>query len=261
MGLFSKNKKPKSKARKIIEWILTGLFAVIFVFFGVMTIVGQVTKKDNFNVPKYGDYQVLEVLTDSMDPVYGEKSAVFVKKIKYEKFEVGDDITFMYRIFRDRPDEFPVTHRILEIQTPEETGTGHYRFVAHGINRNSKQCNGDCTGQTQVFDETKVLGKVVGHSVVIGAVFNFMTKPIGLLLLLLIPALYLIVTSVIDIVMAVKDDEDDKVVIEGATSEVKEDDPLKGLSKEDIARLKEEMLNEMIEEKQKEKEVNKDEKK
>lgn len=260
MGLFSKNKKPKSKARKIIEWILTGLFAVIFVFFGVMTIVGQVTKKDNFNVPRYGDYQVLEVLTDSMSPKYKVKSAVFVKKIKYEKFEVDDDITFMYRL-PGFPKEVPVTHRILEIQTPEETGTGHYRFVAHGINRHSKQCDGDCTGQTQVFDETKVLGKVVGHSVVIGAVFNFMTKPIGLLLLLLIPALYLIATSVIDIVMAVKDDEDDKVIIEGAASEVKEDDPLKGLSKEDIARLKEEMLNEMIEEKQKEKEVNKDEKK
>ena len=260
MGLFSKNKKPKSKARKIIEWILTGLFAVIFVFFGVMTIVGQVTKKDNFNVPRYGDYQVLEVLTDSMSPKYKVKSAVFVKKIKYEKFAVGDDITFMWRI-NSSVGEMPMTHQLLEIQTPEETGTGHYRFVAHGINKNSKQCNGDCTGQTQVFDETKVLGKVVGHAVVIGAVFNFMTKPIGLLLLLLIPALYLIATSVIDIVMAVKDDEDDKVVIEGATSEVKEDDPLKGLSKEDIARLKEEMLNEMIEEKQKEKEVNKDEKK
>ena len=260
MGLFSKNKKPKSKARKIIEWILTGLFAVIFVFFGVMTIVGQVTKKDNFNVPRYGDYQVLEVLTDSMSPKYKVKSAVFVKKIKYEKFAVGDDITFMWRI-NSSVGEMPMTHQLLEIQTPEETGTGHYRFVAHGINKNSKQCNGDCTGQTQVFDETKVLGKVVGHSIVIGAVFNFMTKPIGLLLLLLIPALYLIATSVIDIVMAVKDDEDDKVVIEGATSEVKEDDPLKGLSKEDIARLKEEMLNEMIEEKQKEKEVNKDEKK
>ena len=260
MGLFSKNKKPKSKARKIIEWILTGLFAVIFVFFGVMTIVGQVTKKDNFNVPRYGDYQVLEVLTDSMSPKYKVKSAVFVKKIKYEKFEVGDDITFMWRI-NSSVGEMPMTHQLLEIQTPEETGTGHYRFVAHGTNKNSKQCNGDCTGQTQVFDETKVLGKAVGHSVVIGAVFNFMTKPIGLLLLLLIPALYLIATSVIDIVMAVKDDEDDKVVIEGATSEVKEDDPLKGLSKEDIARLKEEMLNEMIEEKQKEKEVNKDEKK
>ena len=260
MGLFSKNKKPKSKARKIIEWILTGLFAVIFVFFGVMTIVGQVTKKDNFNVPRYGDYQVLEVLTDSMSPKYKVKSAVFVKKIKYEKFAVGDDITFMWRI-NSSVGEMPMTHQLLEVQTPEETGTGHYRFVAHGINKNSKQCNGDCTGQTQVFDETKVLGKVVGHSVVIGAVFNFMTKPIGLLLLLLIPALYLIATSVIDIVMAVKDDEDDKVVIEGATSEVKECDPLKGLSKEDIARLKEEMLNEMIEEKQKEKEVNKDEKK
>ncbi len=260
MGLFSKNKKPKSKARKIIEWILTGLFAVIFVFFGVMTIIGQVTKKDNFNVPRYGDYQVLEVLTDSMSPKYKVKSAVFVKKIKYEKFEVGDDITFMWRI-NSSVGEMPMTHQLLEIQTPEETGTGHYRFVAHGINKNSKQCNGDCTGQTQVFDETKVLGKVVGHSIVIGAVFNFMTKPIGLLLLLLIPALYLIATSVIDIVMAVKDDEDDKVVVEGATSEVKEDDPLKGLSKEDIARLKEEMLNEMIEEKQKEKEVNKDEKK
>ena len=80
-----------------------------------------------------------------------------------------------------------------------------------------------------------------------------MTKPWGLLILLLIPALYLIVTSVIDIVKAAGDDDDDKVVAEASESPGG-NEALSKLSKEDIERLKQDMLNEMIEEKQKAKE-------
>ena len=115
-----------------------------------------------------------------------------------------------------------------------------------GINKNSTQCNGDCTYQTQTFNENEVLGKVVGHSIVIGAVFNFMTTPWGLLILLLIPAIYLIITSVIDIVKAAKDD-DETPALEGGGN----NGALDKLSKEDIERLKQDMLNEMIEEKSK----------
>ena len=88
----------------------------------------------------------------------------------------------------------------------------------------------------------------MGHSVFVGATFNFLTQPWGLLVLLLLPALYLIVTSVIDIVRAAKLD-DEKVVATQEAPEANPDDKLARLSEEDKKRLKEELLNEMIDEK------------
>ena len=239
-----KEKKPKSKARKIVEWVLVGLFSAVFAFFAVMQIVAYSTKRSNHGVPKYGNYQVLQILTDSMEPKYKVKGVVFVEDVKPETLEVGDDVTFMWNV---NGQMMPMTHRLSDIKTPEETGTGHYQFTAHGINKNSSQCSGDCTDQTQVFNEASLLGKVVGYSVVIGGIFTFMTTPWGLLVLLLLPALYLIITSVIDIVRAAKDPETEtegeiKTESEGALS---------GMSEEDKKRLKEELLNQMIEEKTK----------
>ena len=43
-----KVKKPKSKARKIIEWVLTGIFAALFVVAGIAQIDGIVHKKDHY---------------------------------------------------------------------------------------------------------------------------------------------------------------------------------------------------------------------
>ena len=116
-----REKKPKSKLRKTLEWVFTGLFLAVFGFFSVMMIVGFASRKDNHNVPNYGGIQVLEVLTDSMEPAYKTKSVVFVKKVKMDSFKEGDDITFMYYISSLRK-TMPMTHRLMSIKTPEETG-------------------------------------------------------------------------------------------------------------------------------------------
>ncbi len=257
-------KKPKSKARKIVEWVLTGIFLAFFGFFAVMTIVAQTTKSKNFGVPNYGGYQVLVILTDSMEPKYKVDSAVIVKKVDPGTLEVGDDVTFMWDVFGNG-EKTPMTHRLTAINSyVEADGSTHYNFVAHGINTASKQCAGDihgtetadCTNQSQSFNENLLLGKVVGHSVFLGGVFNFMTTPWGLLIMLLIPAMYLVVSSVIDIVRAYKDDDDEpkKVtangdVIDGDAPQQGEQNALANMSDEDKERLKKELLNEMIEEK------------
>ena len=44
MAKEKREKKPKSKARKIIEWVLTGIFLVIFAFAGIAQIDGLVNK-------------------------------------------------------------------------------------------------------------------------------------------------------------------------------------------------------------------------
>lgn len=252
-------KKPKSKARKIIEWVLTGLFVAVFGFLSVMQIVAMATKADNHNVPNYWGMQVLQIETDSMEPTYKINGVVFVQKVDPSELKVGDDITFMWTV---QGYNVPMTHQLSEIKTPEETGNGHYEFVAHGTNKESKQCAGDingtktadCTDQTQTFNETVLLGKVVGYSAAIGTMFNFMTEPWGLLVLLLIPAIYLITTSVIDIVKAAKIDEEPATITsngDGSAPAPNPDDKLSGLSEEDKKRLKEELLNEMMEEKMK----------
>ena len=248
-----KKKKEKSKVRKIIEWVLTGLFVAIFGFASVILIVGTTSKNKNNGVPNFGGYQVLVILTDSMEPQYKVNGAVVVKKIDPSKITVGDNVTFMYDV---EGNYMPMTHQISEIQAPTESDP-HWHFEAHGVNTASSQCKtatgekGDCTYQRQYFTEEALMGKVIGYSMFLGVVFNFMIQPWGLLLLLLLPALYLIVSSVIDLVKAAKMDEEEE---EKAALEGNNKGALANLSEEDIKRLKEEMLNEMVESMGKEKE-------
>ena len=246
-----KKKKPKSKARKIIEWVLTGIFVALFGFVSVIQIIGTATKSKNNGVPNYNGYQVLVILTDSMEPQYKVNGAVIVKKVDPSKIAIGDNATFMYDV---NGTVMPMTHQISDVQAPTEADP-HWHFEAHGINTASTQCKtatsdrGDCTYQRQYFTEKELMGKVVGYSMFVGVVFNFMITPWGLLLLLLLPALYLIVSSVIDLVKAAKLEEEEE-----ANKPVEEKQgALSHLSDEDIKRLKEEMLTEMMENRNKEK--------
>ena len=244
MKTEEKAKKPKSKGRKTFEWIFTIFFATLLIGFAGIQFYGRMTQKDNFNVPQYFGYLVVQ--TDSMVPDYPVYSTVFVKKVEPSEIKLGDDITFFYPQL-----QYPMTHRCFEIQTPNESADGKYHFTVHGINKNSNQCEGDCTNQTQDVKESELIGKVVGKSVVLGGVFYFLTQWYGLLTLLLIPTMYLVVTSVIDIAKAVKE-PDEAAVIEGEFKEnggENSNSALKNMSEEDRKRLKEELLNQMLEEK------------
>ena len=77
----------------------------------------------------------------------------------------------------------------------------------------------------------------------LGGVFGFVSSIWGLLILLLIPSFYLIITSVIDIFKAYKEPEEKDVIV------VKENSGEVQLSEEDKKRLKEELLKEMLEKK------------
>ena len=125
-------------------------------------------------------------------------------------------------------------------------GEGRYIFVTTGINN-----EGDFSkiGQYQEFSEKEYLGTVVVSNTFLGKVFQFIASPIGLIILLLVPAGYLIIVSSIDILKAMKEtDERETSSSEGH---------LNGLSTEDRERLKRELLDEMINAKKGE---NKDEK-
>ena len=255
-------KKPKSKARKIVEWILTGIFVVLFGVIMAAQIDGWAHKGDHYNQQIRFGYATFVVQTDSMEPEYKVKSAIVtyledVDKI-YERYQKKEtiDLTF-YDVYQapladnipqdssltDRvhaPNEMPiVTHRLREMYKNENVkkGEGKYIFICAGINTEG---NLSKAGQYQAFTEKELLGRVVANSAFLGGVFGFVGSPLGLLVLLLIPAFYLVVTSVIDIFRAYKEPEEANAGASSNNSGALE------LSEEDKKRLKEQLLEEML---------------
>ena len=266
-------KKPKSKARKIIEWVLTGLFLVLFAFVLAGQIDGLVHKKDHYNQQLRFGYGTFVVQTDSMDPKYKVGTALITynedaDKI-YERFNKGEevDITFadVYNsnnayttpmnnpelTKRTDPTGVPMTHRVKEIHVNSslEKGKGKYTFITAGINTRStnlgwKEGEPDIViNQYQAFTEKEILGRVTINSIFLGGVFSFVGSPLGLLVLLLIPAFYLVVSSVIDIFKAYKEPEP---ATEGAGGQPNNNNGPVTLSEADKKRLKEQLLEEMI---------------
>lgn len=278
-----KGKKKKSKVRSIIEWVLTGIFAVLFVIVGIGQIDGMIHKKDHYNQQIRLGFGSFLVLTDSMKE-YPKNSAIitYLEKadIVYERWlknqeynadkEDGKkkeiDVTFMginkysYFIPNDTHPELtepaypkeavPVTHRIRHIYRVEEIADeeirnkidGKYVFIASGTNTGGELAK---ERQFQAFTEKELLGTVKVGSTTLGWGFRIISSPIGLLIFLLIPALYLIITSSLDILKALKTSEE-KAAPTGVDTETKKLSSLDELSEEDRKRLKEEMLEEMM---------------
>ncbi len=185
--------------------------------------------------------------------------------LDYEKnINNGVDITFKnkstgidYTTFDFYTNEFkyqgPVvtdlvmTHRIRELHIRKNVtyGNGKYIFVTSGIND-----EGDYSkmGQYQFVSEKLYLGTVKINSPFLGGIFHFISSPWGLLVLLLIPAAYLIIVSAKDIFKALKESEDG----ESSSGESKAPSDLDKISSEDRERLKRELLDEMISKKKQE---------
>ena len=289
MSKKEKVKKPKSKLRKVLEWVFTGIFAGLFVLFAAGQIDGMIHKKENYSHTVTFGYAYFVITTDSMEPVYKVNTAIITHKEtpeeiikRFDNKEVVD-ITFVGMYFANnstydysdyRPDNityggieykiagknpvFPsdryqaITHRLIGYHVDEsrELGKGRYTFVAAGINTGGQLSK---EGQYQLLTENELLGIVKVNSKVLGGMFKFITSPWGLLIFLLIPAFYLVITSVMDIFKAMKDtDEGQEVSGETVDAQPKaETSPLEGLSEKDKERLKKEMLDEMIKNKMK----------
>lgn len=150
------------------------------------------------------------------------------------------DLTFNY-LFSGYEEEMSVTHRLYDvIYNPSATTLNDkYTFECHGINKDSTAYNDG----KQTFNASSVVGRVHGVNGFLTVFYKCFTSVWGLLILILVPALYLIITSVIDIVGAFKEKE---VPESGPTPPVKSDDVLNGLSPEDLERLKKDLLNELM---------------
>ena len=234
--MAKETKSKKNKVKKIIDWVITGIFGtLIVVLLGI-----QIYQKVSGDTFIFGN-QYPVVLTDSMEPDYKVNDILVIEKVDPSEIKEGDDISFNWDL-TGNGDVYSMTHRVQTVTYYEditENDGYHYTFVTHGINSNSTQCSGDCTYQTQTFHENVLIGKVKGKSNFLTFCYKAFKSWWSLLILILIPSLYLITTSVIDICKGL-DDKPEEV------TQSNENNALSKLSKKDIERLKKQMLEEMI---------------
>ena len=259
-----KVKKKKSKARVIVEWILFSIFGVLFAVILAGNIDGMVHQKENYGQSIRFGFGSFIILTNSMEPEIPKDSAIITYKEDLGKikaaFEKGAkiDMTFANEkyytdITPDNPDYTKevvtnqvMTHRLMEIHYNESVkyGEGRYVFVTAGINEKGEQSD---PSQYQIFCEKQYLGVVKITNVFLGNVFKFIVSPWGLIVVLLVPAAYLIATSTIDIFKTLKTAEESE-------AEAAQTGRLAKLNDKQREQLKKDLLTEMIEEKRKAKE-------
>ena len=265
--MAEKVKKEKSKARKIVEWILFGVFGVACAFVLAANVSGMVNRKKNYGQTIRFGVGTFVILTNSMEPEIHVNDFIITYRDDLSKltkeFNSGKtlDVTFMnvsVSVGDFEPDteafksgtavysNAPMTHRLREIHIDQnkDVGQGHYIFVASGINTGGDYAK---EGQYQVFTEKEYLGTVKSSNAGLGKFMNFVSSAWGLIILLLIPGIYLIVISSIDIFKAVKAQEEGEA--SAIDSHLNNENHLSNISSADRERLKNELLEEMIREK------------
>lgn len=200
--ILVENKTPKKKKSLLgrIFTIVIGSFVGLLL---IMQIAGSISAQNNYGVQRFGDYQVLVVITDSMEPSIRVGEGVFVKRTPLNEIKAsttigeknGDVLTF----FRES-DGVIVTHRVIEV-LPQSDGS--YDFKTLGDNLNAQTCPaGGCNPEINYdYVEGKfVLGKVVGQSYAFGQVFKVTSNPIAIAVVAVVPLLYVFISSVMDVI-------------------------------------------------------------
>ena len=124
--------------------------------------------------PITGNYKIKIVLSGSMEPAIHTGSVIVIRP--EAPYKIGDVITFG----KDTKKDVPTTHRIAEMRVEE----GKYIYRTKG--------DANKTEDMSEVPENMVIGKVLFSVPVFGFVLDFAKKPMGFVLLIILPAIAII---------------------------------------------------------------------
>lgn len=193
-----KSKKTKGKKASNILTIITGVFVLILILFQLL---GSITARNNFGVPRFGNYSTLIVITDSMEPVLPVGTGIFIEKVDLATIQPsstieakdGDIITF-YNGSKI------ITHRVIEVI---HLDNGNINFKTLGDNLFAQTCpsNVGCDPSLNYdyVEGKNVLGKVISKSLAFGKVYEVASSPIFIAVFAVIPIILIFISSVRDL--------------------------------------------------------------
>ncbi len=155
---INKRKEKEKIVKRIIE-----IIAIILIYNIILIIISSINGKD-FSILGYKAYIVN---TNSMEPTIEVGDIVIIKKVKAEKLNQGDVITFTQ-------EGEVITHRITKIETEEKST----QYVTKGDNNN--------TEDTLKIKYEDIIGKEILTIPQLGKAMQLLDSKIILLIIILI---------------------------------------------------------------------------
>ena len=191
------------KFKKILRFLSSVLFysivlilVIIFLMFLAYFIDQKLAAKEGkTRSPLFGAYVII---SESMIPSINVYDAVVTMRASEEQIKVNDIITFLSKEIQTAGT--PITHRVIGIVYDSEDETKIIGYRTKGDNNN--------TADFALIAPDEVIGKVVFRIPMIGYLQTFMTKPIGWLIVIVIPCLLIIGSDIFKLVKS-KQKEDD----------------------------------------------------
>lgn len=196
MIVLDKFKKIGGFISSVFFYSVMLLLVIIVVMFLAYFIDQQIGKREGKpRSPLFGAYVII---SPSMIPAINVQDAVVTVRVSEDKIKINDIITFISKEIETQGT--PITHRVIGIV---ETENG-IKYRTKGDNNN--------TEDFALIAPNEVIGKVYLRIPLIGYVQTFLTKPIGWLLVIVVPCLFIIGGDVLKLVKSSakgSDDEDD----------------------------------------------------
>jgi signal peptidase len=157
---------------------------IYYIFLSAVVLIALLLVISTF--PISGNIKVLTVLSGSMEPAIHMGSVVIVKPTT--DYKIGDTITFGL----NTKTQIPTTHRIAEVRVQD----GQTVYKTKGDANNAEDSKEILTKD--------IIGKVYFSVPYAGYVVDFIKKPIGLILVVVLPAIYIGFGEVMKIVKEIK---------------------------------------------------------
>ncbi len=196
-----------TRFRKLLKIISNVLFGVTIGLLVIVALLITMSNSSGNGRQMFGGFGFARVATGSMEPVLPTGCFILIEQVDSEALLEGDTITF-WSDDPKVPEGFPVSHRIERI---EQNGSERI-FITKGAANTIED-------PYPVYDDD-IIGKVVWHSVALGAIIAFAQSPYVLPILIGV----LVVCMVINIVSVVREaqklsDESNKAAVAAAREE------------------------------------------
>lgn len=173
-----KNEKIK-KIFKIIKGIINTIIVAVVLSFVLIVCLQRFSN----NRISFFNYRIFTVVTGSMEPKYKIGDILIAKETKPSKIKIGDSISYLAQKGEIRNNV--VTHEVVNITKSE---SGEYLFHSKGLVN---------LVEDPVVHESQLYGVVVYKTKLLSFVRRIISTDIGMLLLIIIPILYIIISEMI----------------------------------------------------------------
>lgn len=171
--------------------VLTILVIIVFMFLSYFIDQRIGASKGEKRGPLFGAYIII---SESMIPNINVYDAVVTVRVKQDQIKINDIITFINSEIETAGT--PITHRVIGIV---ETENG-IKYRTKGDHNN--------TEDFALTSPNEVIGKVYLRIPMIGYIQTFMTKPIGWLLVIVLPCLFIIGSDLLRLIGITKKEKD-----------------------------------------------------